>query len=173
MYLKSIGCVLILFSSVFLGYSFKLQTQRTLSAYENLLLCMQMFERDIRHSLNDILTITSQVAGIATDANLLLFKTFLSKAEAADGKPLSAIWCDAVCECSGKWCYDKEDADIFLEFGSILGSGDVGTQIKNINKFCDKVNERTNHLKNKKLKSDEVFAKLGIYMGVLLIIFLI
>ena len=76
MYLKSIGCVLILFSSVFLGYSFKLQTQRTLSAYENLLLCMQVFERDIRHSLNDILTITSQVAGIATDANLLLFKTF-------------------------------------------------------------------------------------------------
>ncbi len=173
MYLKSIGSVLILFSSVFLGYSFKLQTQRTLDAYENLLLCMQMFERDIRHSLNDIITITTQVANIAIDANLVLFKTFLAKADIADGKPLSAIWRDAVCDCSKEWCYNKEDVNIFFDFGSFLGSGDVDTQIKNINKFCDKVNERIAYLKNKKIKSDEVFAKLGIYIGVLLIIFLI
>ena len=173
MYFKAIGCILILLSSVLLGYSFKLQTQRTLSAYENLLLCMQVFERDIRHSLNDIMTITTQVTGMATDANLLLFETFLEKAKAADGKPLSEIWRDAVCQCSAKWCYDKGDTDIFLDFGSILGSGDIETQIKNINKFCSNANERITHLKSKKIKSDEVFAKLGIYMGVLLIIFLI
>ncbi len=173
MYLKLIGCVLILFSSAFLGYSFKLHTQRTLSSYENLLLCMQVFEREISHTLNDILTITAQVADIAIDANLMLFENFLSKAKESNGKPLSAIWRENVCDCSKEWCYDKEDTNIFLDFGSILGSGDADTQIKNINKFCVKIEERISYLKNKKNKNDEIFAKLGIYIGVLLIIFLI
>jgi len=173
MYLKLIGCILILFSSMFLGYSFKLHSRRTLAAYENLLLCMQVFERDINNCSHDILAITTQLTNIATDANLLLFKNFVSKAKEGDGKPLSAIWRDAVHDCTKQWCYGKEDTDIFLDFGSILGSGNADTQIKNIHRFCDKINERMSYFKNNKNKSDEVLAKLGIYMGILLIIFLI
>ena len=173
MLLKLSGCVLIFFSSFLFGRSFKVSTKRRLLSLENMLSCMQYFETEIRFSMNDIICATEKILKIAVSDNALLFKTFLDNAQNTDGRALSEIWKSTVEKTGDKLSYDKDDLKVITEFGTALGSGDVENQIKNVERLCLSLRENIDYVKNKASKSDDVFSKLGIYTGALLVIFLI
>lgn len=173
MFVKVIGCTLVLMSCSMLGYSCKFKSQRKLMALENIIACMQIFETEIRCCMSDILSATKKMLTVSCADNTLLFEGFLDKAQKSDGIPLSEVWKANINSSTLNCCYNDKELELFSQFGSVLGSGDVETQLNNINIFCARITDRINSLKEKNKKSDDVLAKMGIYAGILLVIFLI
>ncbi len=173
MFIKLSGCVFIFFSSFLMGLSFKQYTKRRLLSLENMLHCMQLFETEIRFSVNDIISSTEKILEFAENDNAVIFNSFLNNAHSRDGRALSEVWKLTVEKVADCVCYNKEDLKVLMEFGAALGTGDVETQIKNINCLCGALRENIDFIKNKVIKNDDVYSKMGIYVGMLLIIFLI
>jgi len=173
MILKLSGCVLIFFSSLLFGKTFKIATNTRLISLENMLSCMQYFENEIRFSVNDIICATQKMLKIANKDNTKLLKVFLDNAQQSNGRALSEIWKNSVENVGDKLSYNKDDLKVISEFGTALGSGDTTNQLKNIEMFCVSVKENIDCIKTKVSKNDDLFSKLGIYIGVLLVIFLI
>ena len=173
LFLKITGSFLVLISCTLLGYSFKFENGNKMKSFENLSLCLKLFETEIRCNLTDIITATKKVIEISDKNNSFIFKTFLDNAKHSEGKPMSEIWAESVKQCEGLTIYNKKDLNIFLKFGTILGSGDVHTQVENIDAFMKNADDEFEEIKSKTRKTDDICAKLGIYAGVLIVIFLI
>ncbi len=173
MVVKITGCILVFLSCMLFGNSFKLYTKKRIETLENLLYCMQVFEKEIRFSMSDIICASKQMLKVAEGDNAFIIKSFLDSASKSDGEALSSVWQKNIETNSSCFCYDKHDIDILLRFGTILGSADVEAQLKNIDVLCEGIRENINLINGKKVKNDEVFTKLGLYVGALIIVFLI
>lgn len=173
MIIKISGCILIFIACLLYGHSFKLYTKRRLASLENLLCCMQVLEKEVRYSMSDIICCAQKMLKVANRDNTVILESFLKRAEDNEGQALSDIWQENILSNSGALCFDKADLDLLIRFGMVLGSADVQTQLKNIEMLSDGITGSIDLIKSKTGKNDEIFAKMGIYAGVLLVIFLI
>ncbi len=173
MIIKISGCILVFVSCLLFGHSFKLYTRKRLSSLENLLCCMQVLEREVRYSMSDIICATKQMLKVADFDNALILQSFLNSASNSEGQALSDVWRLNIENNFSNLFYEKSDIDLLIRFGTVLGSADVQTQLKNIDVLCEGIGESIDLIKNNTGKNDDVFAKLGIYLGALVVIFLI
>ncbi len=173
MIIKISGCILIFIACLLYGHSFKLYTKKRLASLENLLCCMQVLEREVRYSMSDIISSAQKMLKVAECDNALILGSFLKRASNSEGQALSDVWQENIESNSDVLCYEKTDLELLTRFGTVLGSADVQTQLKNIDVLCDGINESIDLTKSKTSRNDDVFAKLGIYVGALLVIFLI
>ena len=171
--MKFAGCALVCVSSSLIGLSFKFRTRKRVDSLKNMLHCMRVFENEIRYAGCDIFCATEKMLKLANCDNSKVFNTFLECASSSDGLALSEVWQSAISKIDNCVFYEKEDLKCFKEFGAILGSGDVDTQLKNIDAFNLSINENINLIKNKVCKSDEIYSKLGIYIGIIIAVLLI
>lgn len=173
MYVKLFGCMMIFCSCALLGYSFTLKLETHINELENFRQCMQIFEKDIRYSMNDIIIATKSMLSTASIQNCRILKCFLKNSELSDGRPLSETWKNSIHESGADSCYDKDDLEVFAQFGNVLGSGDVETQTKNIEIFMMNLTDKIESLKQALDKSGNISAKIGVYAGIIIIVFVI
>lgn len=173
MYIKIFGCMVIFCSCALIGYSFRLKQETHIYELENFRQCMQIFEKNIRYSMSDIMSATTSMLDTASIQNRRILQCFLNKSEHSDGHPLSEIWKQSIRKAGVDSCYDKDDLEVFAQFGNVLGSGDIETQTKNIDIFMMKLAEKIETLKQALDKSGNIFAKMGIYAGIMIIVLVI
>jgi len=171
--IKIFGCILVLSSCTLLGYCIKLKMESRYNNLENILSCIQFFENEIRYNMNDIMSISEKIGNVATGVNLNLFNKLISNHKSNPGIPLSVIWSETVEEICGKSNYDKKDIDMISKFGNILGSGDVDTQLKNLDIFQKNITSRVAECEKRNNKDCKLYSKAGIYIGTIIIILLI
>ncbi len=172
-YIKIFGGFLTFLASSMLGYCITLKSQKRVVELENLKLYMHVFENEIRYNSSDIIEATENSYKSASEHNKIILDLFLKYSSDSQGQPLSTVWKKSVSNSKSLLCYNKDDIYSIVEFGEILGSGDAETQLKNIDVFIKKLSDNIENSKLKLSGSEKIFSKLGIYTGLLIVVFLI
>lgn len=172
MFIKSMGAVIIIVSSSLIGYIIRYRHRCRINDIENFNTCLGIIKREMSFSLNDILTAVKKTAGYANKQNKLLFEGFIDMSSASDGDTMSETWTRCLETRKGELIYNESDIDVIKELGNLLGSGDIDTQRENILNIENKLNE---HLKQCSMNSEkyDIAFKLGIYIGVIIVVLLI
>lgn len=172
MFLKLLGVLIIMISTILMGYCINEKNKNHIAELKNLVLCMEVFENEIRYNSYDIITALEKIGTKATFHNSILFDSFYHNAQNAGGEQLSVVWDKSLMEVSDKLCFDNKDIFEIRNFGKILGSGDSETQLKNILNFIISLKDNIEKAEEKVVKNGNVFSKLGIYFGLLIAVFL-
>lgn len=172
MSLKIIGSIIIIISTSCIGYIINMRTKNQISELENFKLCMHIFENDIRYNEYDIINCVTKICDSATYHNKKIFKNFLKESYLSEGQPLSEIWKKNITDTATHINFEKSTLNSIIEFGEILGNGDAQSQLKNIELFIKKLDCNIESSKQKLIDSEKVFLKLGVYSGLLIVVFL-
>ncbi len=164
---------MIFISCTLFGFVMKLKIESRLNNLKNIQLCTQIFESEIRYNMSDAIHIIQKASDVSNEANRKLFANILSDNHNNPNTPLSKIWVKVVNENYRDLEYTKKDREALAEFGNILGSGNVETQLKNIDVFRNKISDLIQESENKTLRDGSFYSKAGIYLGVIIVILLI
>ena len=85
----------------------------------------------------------------------------------------SEAWQRAVTENIGKTALTKEDAEVLLDFGKMLGSSDLEGQIKNIRLTQTKLGIQEKKAEESRRRNERMYQSLGILGGIAVVIALI
>ena len=76
MILKTVLSIMVLISCAYFGHLLKMKSDMHLNDLNNLLLCLQMLETEIRYSMNDIPDAAIRVSKISSGINKKIFELF-------------------------------------------------------------------------------------------------
>ena len=170
---KISGCALVFLSCTLLGYTLKNKTMIRVSNLENMISCINVFKNEIRISLRDIQSASLKVLGVAKGTNFYLFNKLAHDQKNVDGQTMSELWRDAVSSVVAESNYSKEDIDVFMRFGDVLGSGDARSQIDNLEIFETELTRMLDDARKCVSNKGVLFGKIGIYIGAITVILLI
>lgn len=172
MLLKILGGMLVLTGTAAIGLIFSRNFEKRPMELKNLQILLQMFENEILFMSNVVTRAFYNISDRYNNDSANIFKDaadFLKNTIYTDAK---AAWEHAVRKNARIICLTKEDEDILIVFGKMLGSTDSEGQIKSIRLAI-------NHLKIQEEKAEELKKKnlhmcrsLGVLGGLLLIIVL-
>lgn len=171
--IKTFGCIIVLTSCTMIGYCMKSRIELKLNNLSNMLSCVQFFETEIRYNMSDILSLFEKVGNIAKGINSELFEKLIINHNSKSDTPLSTIWLQTVQETCTKSNYGNDDKEIISRFGNVLGSGDVDTQLKNLDIFQKNIESRIKEYEKKNGQDCKLYSKAGIYIGIVIVILLI
>lgn len=171
--IKTSGLFLVFISCFFIGLRNKKRKQIRINELENMLSCIKVFDNEIRYSLNDIEQSFSKMSVISAGVNHNIFNDVCMAIKNNCAIPVSQIWRESTVKRKEESCYNDDDIKILLEFGHVLGAGDVDTQMKNIEDFKNNLSTNINSAKLKYKETGDLYLKLGVYAGVMLVIFFI
>lgn len=172
-FVKITGCIFVFLSCTMFGFSIKLKTESRLNNLKNLQLCTVMFENEIRYNASDITHIIKKVSEIANDINSEFFKILTISSKNNPDRPLSEIWAETTEEICKLSTYNQKDKETIIFFGNMFGSGDVETQLKNLDLFQRKINLLIQECEEKCSKNSNLYSKAGMYLGAIITILLI
>lgn len=171
--IKLLSYIVIIFSCSMIGFSAKFASLSRLKDLENMKSCIQIFENEIRYNISDIIEAAKKIFAVAKGVNIKIFDVLIENDKMKTGIPLSEAWergvRTAICQSN----YSKSDVDAIVKFGNVLGSGDVNTQLKNLEFFCDNIDRCIDECREKNKKNADLYSKVGIYAGIVIVILLI
>ena len=170
---KLFGSALVIISCMLFGISAKLRIKSRLENLRNLLSCIQIFENEIRYNISDIIHIIPKIKDVANSVNSKLFSGLIINDRRKSDIPLSKLWAQTVEESLKNSYYEKNDKEILVQFGNVLGCGDVDTQLKNLDFFRTNVSELITICEKKANKNGDLYSKVGMYVGAVIVILLI
>ena len=172
MIFKLIGSIIVLLSSGFLGYILSTDCKKRPQQLRELQSLLQMFENRISY-LSDIVTEAFDRICSCTGSEVGIFFAAASRKLKSDRSiGASGAWETAVRENIKKTSLNKEDEEILVSFGKILGSSDLEGQVKNIRLTVNQLNlqeEKAEHARN---KNEGMYRSLGILGGLAVVIIL-
>ena len=171
MILKLIGSSLIFISCSLFGYTFKRKSLIRIKELENILLCIEITEKEISLFLSNIVDIFDKIIGYATYYNKNIFTTAMKEYQKSDGEFFSKVW-DENLENINNDIYSYNEICILKKFGLLLGGGDTSMQKKIIAELKTSLIELINNEKENEKKLS-VSPKIGMYTGIVISVFLL
>lgn len=172
MLLKIFGALLIFISCLVCGYSVKALYSMRTKELENFLSCMDVFLNEICYSMNSISDAINNMLNYSSAYNKRFFEDFLNMYKNSDGTKIGDVWHQAVNNAEKyNTIYSKNDIEAIKRLGNLLGRGDVNHQSDNINTLKNEISRNIADSKaiNEKMS---ISTKLGIYIGIIIVIIL-
>ena len=172
MLLKIIGSIMIISASVFIGNIFSRDCARRPQELRILQGLLQIFENEISF-LSSILT--DAFEKVYKSSNCCVTGFFISTVKYLKSeKCLNAVhaWEMAVRENIKKTALNKEDEEILISFGVILGSSDLEGQIKNIRLTLNQLKIQEDKAEDIRRKNEKMYSNLGLLGGLAVVIIL-
>jgi len=173
MFLKLIGSALIIITSGFLGLFLSKECGRRPRELRELQNLLQMFENEISFLSNTIADAFNKLSDYSTSSTRNFFKQ--TSLNLIKGKCCSAAeaWEAAVKENFEKTSLNKEDKEVLISFGKILGASDIEGQIKNIRLTCTQLKMQEEKAEENKKKNEGMYRNLGLLGGLALVIIIV
>ena len=171
MILKLIGSALIVFSCTLFGYTFKGKCLIRIKELENMLLCVEIAEKEISMFLSNVVDIFNKIIVYATDYNKVIFTKALNAHQNSDGEVFSKVWANTLNTVNND-IYTKEEISTFKKFGILFSVGDINIQNGNISELKTSLIKLINKAKENENKLC-VSSKIGIYTGIVISVFLL
>mgnify|MGYP001054977564 CR=1 FL=1 len=173
MLLKIIGSVLIIAGSSIIGFTLSSTYSKRPVQLKTLQSLIQMLENEIRF-MSSIITDAFERIGRSSDNPVaLIFTTTLKYLDNEEFTSIAQAWESSVNENIGKTALTREDAEILVSFGNMLGNSDIQGQIKNITHTLQQLNLQQQKAEEAKKKYDTMYKTLGILGGAVAVILLI
>ena len=172
MIFKLLGSIIVLLSSGFLGHILSTDCKKRPQQLRELQALLQMFENRISY-LADVVTEAFDRIYSCTGSEVgIFFAAASEKLKSNRGIGASAAWEAAVRENIKKTSLNKEDEEILVSFGKILGSSDLEGQIKNIRLTINQLNVQEDKAERARSKNEGMYRSLGILGGLAVVIVL-
>ncbi|HOQ07528.1 MAG TPA: stage III sporulation protein SpoIIIAB [Clostridiales bacterium] len=172
MFLKIAGSMIVLLASSFLGYILARDCSRRPQQLRSLQNLLQMFENHITY-LSDVLVEAFDRISRSGVETGIFFRTAAELLKDGTAANASEAWEMAVRNCIGLTALNKEDEQILLSFGKMLGSTDLEGQIKNIRLTLGQLAVQEEKAEENRKKNESMYKSLGILGGMALVIILI
>jgi stage III sporulation protein AB len=173
MFLKLLGSTLILGASGFLGYVLSQDFIKRPQELRTLQGLLQMLENEIKYMANVLSDAFEKVSRSSSSAISVFFKDTIEQLEKNNSLNSAQAWEMAIRNNIKNTALNKEDEEILISFGKLLGNTDVDGQIKNIKLTLTQLKLQEQKAEEARLKYGSMYRKLGILGGVALVIILL
>lgn len=173
MILKLLGSMIVISFSAFLGYIFSRECQRRPQELRELQMLLQMFENEI-----------SYLSSVLADAFETVYKSAGSGVGLFFGETVQLLQKEKTLSACEAWklsveknikntSLNREDQDILISFGKILGNSDIDGQVKNIKLTLNKLKLQEQKAEDARLRNEKMYKSLGFLGGVAVVIILV
>lgn len=172
MILKMVGCVFVLLSSTFIGFSASGKCSRRPVQLRELQSALQMLENEISFMSNilaDAFMMLSRRTGMETG---IFFKTAAELMMGNDGINACDSWETSIRKNISKTALNFDDELVLNSFGKMLGSSDLEGQINNIRHTIAQLKLLESDAEEMKKKNAKMYRVLGTMGGLAVIIIL-
>jgi stage III sporulation protein AB len=164
---------MVIATSAFLGYYLSLDCSKRPGQLRVLQGLLTMLENEICF-LSSLLTDSFKKISASSDSVVAeIFDDTVKILNAGEGFNAFEAWETAVRNNIKKTSLNKEDEEILVSFGKMLGASDIEGQIKNIRLTLNQLKMQEQKAEESKKKNESMYRSLGILGGLALVIILI
>jgi stage III sporulation protein AB len=173
MLLKIAGSIIVILSCSFLGFILSGDCSRRPRQLRELQSLLQMFENQISY-LSDIITEAFERIGrVGRNGTGIFFSRAVEILKNENAPSASVAWEQAVRQCIRTTALNREDEEILLNFGKLLGNTDIEGQLKNIRLTLGQLALQENKAEESRKKNENMYRSLGMLGGIAVVIVLL
>ncbi len=167
--LKYVCIILLFFACIFLGRLFAKKFIMRLKELEEMKSALNVFETKVKFTYEPIPEIFGYISENDLDSNIS--KIFNNAKNKMRDKSASDAWLEALNESEGN--LNKEDINVLKNFSKLLGQTDIEGQVSQIKITQEFLQKQIDNALVEKQRNEKLYNKLGIVVGLMLIIILI
>ncbi|MDP4093543.1 MAG: stage III sporulation protein SpoIIIAB [Bacillota bacterium] len=173
MLLKLLGGLIVISASCLMGYAFARDCARRPKELRLLQVLLQMLENEISF-LSNLLTDSMDKISYGHNGGVYdIFRGAANNLRKDEGHNAFEAWEMSVKNNIYKTGLNKEDEEILLSFGKMLGSSDVEGQLKNIKLTVNQLKVQEKKAEEARQKNEKMYKSLGFLGGLAVVIILI
>ncbi|HEX2946440.1 MAG TPA: stage III sporulation protein SpoIIIAB [Clostridia bacterium] len=173
MLLKIVGSLVVILSCSFLGLILSRDCSRRPQQLRELQTLLQMFENQISYLSDVLIEAFERVNRVANSETGLIFGRAAEILGKGEAQSAANAWEQAVRQCIRRTALNREDEEVLVEFGKLLGSTDLEGQIKNIRLTMEALRIQEKKAEESRSKNETMYKSLGILGGIAVVIVLL
>ncbi|MGE4282241.1 MAG: stage III sporulation protein SpoIIIAB [Clostridia bacterium] len=167
MIIKTLGCLLIIGSSISMGFYASNKYAKRPEELRALQSALQMLESEIAFSLNPIPEAFERISVYVPGNIKQIFEQTSYLLKQRTGMTAKEAWKLSVDKAASNMNLQRQDKEILISFGSSLGSSDTESQLKNIHLACSKLSMEEKNAEILREKNEKLCKNLGVLGGIL------
>jgi stage III sporulation protein AB len=173
MLFKLTGSVIVIVSCSFLGFILSRDCKKRPAQLRELQGILQMFENQICYLSDVLMEAFERISKIGGSDTCAFFSRTIEILKEDRTISASEAWGQAVDQCICRTALNKEDEEILLAFGRMLGSTDLDGQIKNIRLTIGQLKLQEDKAEESRRKNENMYKSLGVLGGIAVVIVLL
>lgn len=170
MLFKIIGSIIVVCATSFLGYFYSKDCGKRPNQLRDLQALFQMFENEISFLSNLLTDAFNRIYKTSNSEISVIFKDTALILENDGSIGASEAWSNAINGNIKKTALNKEDEEILISFGKMLGNSDLEGQIKNIRLTECQLKLQEQKAEEYKKKNESMYKALGVLCGLAIVI---
>lgn len=167
-----VGAILLLSSST-IGYLMALRYSLRVKQLTYFINALNTLETEILYYLTPLPIAMKRVSDRSHSSISWIFEETWSMLSSKEGYEIDEIWKKVINECIDNLSLSKEDIEIIIDFAKELGFGNKDTQNKHFQYTKELLKEQKRKANNEREKNGRMFNKLGVLLGLAIVIILI
>jgi stage III sporulation protein AB len=173
MLVKIFGSFIVMAASTMLGYALARDCSKRPNDLRTLQALLQMFENEITYLSNLLSVAFGNICRSNKSTVAEFFSSTINILKKDSSKNASEAWEIAIGESISKTSLNKEDKEILVSFGKMLGNSDIEGQIKNIKLTLNQLKLQEQKAEESKKKNETMYRTLGVLGGIAIVVILI
>ena len=173
MLLKIIGSAVVVATTSILGYALSINYKRRPAELRELQGLLQMLENEIGYLSNLLVDAFEKISRSSRSKTVIFFNAAAENLKSCSSIGASNAWEKAVRDNIETTSLNKEDEEILVSFGKMLGISDVEGQIKNIRLLQSQLKLQEQKAEESRQKNERMYKSLGVLGGIAIVIMLI
>ena len=173
MLFKIVGSLVVVLSCSFLGFILSRDCSRRPQQLRELQTLLQMFENQINYLSDVLIEAFTRVSRVGNSETGLIFGRAAEILGNEGAQSAASAWEQAVRQCIRRTALNREDEEVLIGFGKMLGSTDMDGQIKNIRLTMEALRMQEKKAEESRSKNETMYKSLGILGGIAVVIVLL
>ena len=173
MLIKLIGSIIVLFSCGLAGFTLSRDTAKRPGELREMQGILQMLENEIIYMSNFLEEAFENIVQRSNSSMKTFFNDTLVIIHSDKCRGFQQAWEQSLNNNIGKTALKREDLSILKDFGKMLGRSDAEGQMKNIKLTINLLDVQRHKAEEKRIKNEAMYRKLGVLMGIAVIIIFI
>jgi len=173
MLFKIVGSLVVILSCSFLGFILSRDCSRRPQQLRELQTQLQMFENQISYLSDVLIEAFERVSRVGNSETGLIFGKAAEILRDNGAQSAENAWEQAVRQCMRRTALNREDEEVLVGFGKMLGSTELDGQIKNIRLTMEALRMQEKKAEESRNKNETMYKSLGILGGIAVVIVLL
>lgn len=173
MLLKLTGSLMVIAASCFLGFFLSKDCSKRPGELRTLQGLLQMLENEMCFLSNLLADSFDKIIKSSDSIVTVFFEDTINYLKNNESLNASEAWESAVRSNIKRTSLKKEDEEIIVSFGKMLGASDLEGQVKNIRLTLNQLKMQEQKAEESKKKNESMYRSLGILSGLAIVIILI
>jgi len=173
MLLKIAGSLITIISAAMIGYIYSRECSKRPQQLRTLQGLLNMLENEISFMSNVLVSSFERICSGSDDVVTVFFRDTARILREKNGMNASEAWEESIRGNIEQTALNKEDTEILISFGKMLGNSDTEGQIGNIRLALEQLKLQEKKAEEVKAKNAAMYRSLGLLGGIAIVIILL